>query len=211
MNFDSWQYENKIIDWETHFSDDKTALRYLENIRWEGYYFCIFCNSNKTARHRGKYLRIQCWNCHKAFSVTTGTIFYHSRVKLCIWFKLLWLNFYYLDYLDSKLTDIQRYFTKHNSNTYHKEFKNSISKQTLRKMINILKKVKTMDDLYFLQKIVFGFTNEKLAIAKDERDLLYRNWEKTRKIGLEKTSIYEYENYSWFDDWLENSNLRRFK
>jgi hypothetical protein len=207
MNFDSFSYENTIINWESNFSDDKTALRYLENIRWSGYYFCIFCNSNRTARHRGKYLRIQCWNCHKAFCVTTGTILYHTRVELWKWFKFLWINFYYLD---NQLTNIQRYFVKHNTSVFYKELGGQVSKQTIRKMIKSLKKVKTMDDLSFLKSIVFGFTNEKLAIAKDDRDLLYRKWEKTRKTGLEKKSIYEYENYCWFEDWLENGNLRGF-
>jgi len=112
--------------------------------------------------------------------------------------------------LNNQLTDIQRYFVKYNTSVFYKELGGQVSKQTIRKMIKSLKKVKTMDEMYFLKSIIYNFTNEKLAIAKDDRDLLYRKWEKTRKTGLEKSSINEYENYCWVEDWLENGNLRRF-
>jgi len=74
----------------TKFQDNQQAIEYLEQIRWSKEVICVYCNSNKTCKHREKTkTRWQCWNCKKSFSVTVGTIFHHSHVPLNKWFMLI--------------------------------------------------------------------------------------------------------------------------
>lgn len=74
----------------TKFQDNQRAIEYLEQIRWRDGVICVYCNSNKTCRHKEQNkTRWQCWNCKKSFSVTVGTIFHHSHVPLKKWFILI--------------------------------------------------------------------------------------------------------------------------
>lgn len=74
----------------TKFQDNQQATEYLEQIRWSEEVICVYCNSNKTCRHKEQNkTRWQCWNCKKSFSVTVGTIFHHSHVPLNKWFMLI--------------------------------------------------------------------------------------------------------------------------
>ena len=74
----------------TKFQDNQQAIDYLEQIRWSKEVICVYCNSNKTCRHKEQNkTRWQCWNCKKSFSVTVGTIFHHSHVPLNKWFMLI--------------------------------------------------------------------------------------------------------------------------
>lgn len=74
----------------TKFQDNQQAIEYLEQIRWSKEIICVYCNSNKTCKHKEQNkTRWQCWNCKKSFSVTVGTIFHHSHVPLNKWFMLI--------------------------------------------------------------------------------------------------------------------------
>ena len=74
----------------TKFQDNQQAIEYLEQIRWSKEVICVYCNSNKTCKHKEQNkTRWQCWNCKKSFSVTVGTIFHHSHVQLNKWFMLI--------------------------------------------------------------------------------------------------------------------------
>lgn len=74
----------------TKFQDNQQAIAYLEQIRWREEVICVYCNSNKTCKHKEQNkTRWQCWNCKKSFSVTVGTIFHHSHVPLNKWFMLI--------------------------------------------------------------------------------------------------------------------------
>lgn len=74
----------------TKFQDNQQAIEYLERIRWSKEVICVYCNSNKTCKHKEQNkTRWQCWNCKKSFSVTVGTIFHHSHVPLNKWFMLI--------------------------------------------------------------------------------------------------------------------------
>lgn len=74
----------------TKFQDNQQAIEYLEQIRWNEEVICVYCNSNKTCKHKEQNkTRWQCWNCKKSFSVTVGTIFHHSHVPLNKWFMLI--------------------------------------------------------------------------------------------------------------------------
>lgn len=74
----------------TKFQDNQQAIEYLEQIRWSKGVICVYCNSNKTCKHKEQNkTRWQCWGCKKSFSVTVGTIFHHSHVPLNKWFMLI--------------------------------------------------------------------------------------------------------------------------
>jgi len=72
------------------FEDNDKAVAYLESIRWKDGVICPYCNSDKTCKHNEKNkTRWQCWDCHKSFSVTVGTIFHRTHVHLNKWFLLV--------------------------------------------------------------------------------------------------------------------------
>jgi len=79
-----------LIEIFAKFQDNQQAMEYLEQIRWSEEVICVYCNSNKTCKHKEQNkTRWQCWNCKKSFSVTVGTIFHHSHVPLNKWFMLI--------------------------------------------------------------------------------------------------------------------------
>lgn len=79
-----------LIQLFTKFQDNQQAIEYLEQIRWGEEVICVYCNSNKTCKHKEQNkTRWQCWGCRKSFSVTVGTIFHHSHVPLNKWFILI--------------------------------------------------------------------------------------------------------------------------
>jgi transposase-like protein len=67
------------------------AIKFFEGIRWKGQVVCPYCQSSKTCKHHAKNRTKcwQCWNCHKSFSVTQGTIFHNTRLPLNKWFMLI--------------------------------------------------------------------------------------------------------------------------
>lgn len=69
--------------------DQETAITHLERVRWNGHPVCPYCNSDKVCVHASKdktLPRWQCETCHRAFSVTVGTIFHHTHLPLQTWF-----------------------------------------------------------------------------------------------------------------------------
>lgn len=62
----------------------------LEQFRWGGYPKCPYCNSNKAVRMRRE-LRYHCNGCFTSYSVTVGTLFHRTHVKLDKWFQAIWL------------------------------------------------------------------------------------------------------------------------
>lgn len=73
-----------------HFKDEETCIRYLERKRWEGNPLCPFCGAgNPYITNRG----FKCSNnqCYRKFTVTTGTIYTNSKIKLRKWFITIYL------------------------------------------------------------------------------------------------------------------------
>lgn len=76
------------------FKTQEQCIEYLERVRWRGQPACVYCGSVKVCRHASgdrANQRWQCQDCHKAFSVTVGTIFHRTHVPLQNWFLLLGL------------------------------------------------------------------------------------------------------------------------
>lgn len=73
-----------------HFKDQETCISFLEDQRWNGKPICPHCGSKKTYKTtRGH----KCGNseCYKKFTVTVGTVFESSKIKLNIWFAAIYL------------------------------------------------------------------------------------------------------------------------
>jgi transposase-like protein len=75
----------KLLD---YFKDNTTCIEFLEQQRWGKTPICPFCRSKQIYRtNRG----FKCKECTKKFSVTVGTIFENSKIKLTTWFAALYL------------------------------------------------------------------------------------------------------------------------
>jgi transposase-like protein len=76
------------------FETQDQAVDYLEGVRWRGRTICPYCQSEKVCRHASgdrAGIRWQCEACHRAFSVTVGTIFHGTHISLRNWFLVLGL------------------------------------------------------------------------------------------------------------------------
>lgn len=80
---------------QPHFQDPDKAREYLEALRWANGQPCPHCGSLgkhyklEGASHRpGLY---KCVDCHAQFTVTVGTVFESSKIKLHIWLQAVHL------------------------------------------------------------------------------------------------------------------------
>ena len=77
------------------FQSEDKAREYLENIRWANGVYCPHCGS--VAKHyelKGKSTRpglYKCKDCRKQFTVTVGTLFERSKIKLHKWLMATYL------------------------------------------------------------------------------------------------------------------------
>jgi transposase-like protein len=78
-----------IIEIMNRWHNQEAAISHLERVRWSGHPVCPYCGSDKVCVHASKdkaLPRWQCETCHRAFSVTVGTIFHHTHLPLQTWF-----------------------------------------------------------------------------------------------------------------------------
>jgi len=74
------------------FPDDATAREYYEQERWGGTPICPFCGSDKWYKlNDGKTYKCGNKECYKKYTVTVGTFFEGSHIKLNIWFAAIYL------------------------------------------------------------------------------------------------------------------------
>jgi len=73
-------------------SDEKVCRQYMEQMRWGNAPFCPHCNGAKPYRLKdGKTFRCREKTCRKDFTVTVGTIFENSKIKLSTWLAALYI------------------------------------------------------------------------------------------------------------------------
>jgi transposase-like protein len=76
---------------QPHFQDHDAAREYLESIRWANGVICPHCGViDKFYKLLGDAHRpglYKCAECRKQFSVTVGTVFEDSKIKLHIWLQ----------------------------------------------------------------------------------------------------------------------------
>lgn len=72
------------------FKEESTCIAYLANSRWGDTPSCPHCgNVGAYTTNRG--YKCKAKECHKKFTVTTGTIFENTKIKLRIWFAAMYL------------------------------------------------------------------------------------------------------------------------
>ena len=74
---------------QPHFQDEDKAREYLEALRWSNGIVCPHCGCigqhyKLTGESHRKGL-LKCADCRKQFSITVGTVFERSKVKLHVW------------------------------------------------------------------------------------------------------------------------------
>ncbi len=80
---------------QPHFQDADAARAYLENLRWAGGVVCPHCGViGGHYQLQGKSTRpgvYKCGACSDQFTVTVGTVFERSKIKLHIWLQAVHL------------------------------------------------------------------------------------------------------------------------
>lgn len=72
--------------------DEMTCRSYVEQMRWGAEPFCPHCSSTKPYRLKdGRTFRCSDSKCRKDFTVTVGTIFENSKVKLSTWLAAVYI------------------------------------------------------------------------------------------------------------------------
>ncbi|MCH6573756.1 MAG: IS1595 family transposase [Bacteroidetes bacterium] len=85
MNFKSLP---QLLD---HLKDEETAIKYYENIRWNGKPVCPHCSIDKAPYVTKVGYKCSDSDCGMKFSVRVGTIFYRSPIKMRIWMAAFFL------------------------------------------------------------------------------------------------------------------------
>lgn len=68
--------------------NQEKCIALLEQLRWRSRPVCPYCNSIKSAKIK-KEQRYHCNCCYTSYSVTVGTIFHKTHVKLPQWFRAI--------------------------------------------------------------------------------------------------------------------------
>lgn len=84
---------SNLVQLTTYFDSEETCFQYLRHLRWEdGEAVCPHCGCKKVYVLKGaRTLKCSHKECKKRFSVTSGTIFESSNVKLRTWFIAIYL------------------------------------------------------------------------------------------------------------------------
>jgi predicted RNA-binding Zn-ribbon protein involved in translation (DUF1610 family) len=96
-NFDDWEksepsnsLEDELETFYAKFRDEKACRKKLQRWRWPGGFKCKKCGRRDHYVHRQRKL-FQCKNCGYQTSLTAGTLFHRSKIKLWKWFLLIHL------------------------------------------------------------------------------------------------------------------------
>ena len=85
------QFKN-LKELMVQLSDEKVARQHMEEMRWGGEPFCPHCGSTKPYKLKdGKTYRCKDKTCKKDFTVTVGTVFENSKVKISTWMAAIYL------------------------------------------------------------------------------------------------------------------------
>ena len=72
------------------YPNEKSAIEFMETLRWPKKILCPRCDSKKTSRLKA-YPYHQCRDCSEKFTVRTGTIFERSHIPLDKWLYAMYL------------------------------------------------------------------------------------------------------------------------
>src|SRR5262245_48509339 len=91
--FPAMQAEVNLVTLAQRFSTEDKAREYLEALRWPNGPACPRCGGAEpyrltpkaTSKRPGRAGLLKCRACRKQFTVTVGTIFEDSHIKLSVW------------------------------------------------------------------------------------------------------------------------------
>lgn len=78
---------NSLYEVQHAFPDDKSCIKFLEDVLWEGVPVSPFDINSKV--YQCKKNRYRCKNTKKYFTVTTDTLFQGTKIPLPIWFQVI--------------------------------------------------------------------------------------------------------------------------
>src|SRR6266540_706911 len=79
-----------LADLVEQFGSDERCREYLEDLRWPDGVECPKCQSKSISRISTR-KQFDCNSCRNRFSVTAGTVFHDSKLKLWKWFAAVYL------------------------------------------------------------------------------------------------------------------------
>ena len=82
------EYPRNQIELEAAFSTEAACREYLARLRWPDGFRCPHCGGGRSWPVRG--VLLQCADCDRQTSVTSGTIFQDTRTPLPVWFRAMW-------------------------------------------------------------------------------------------------------------------------
>ena len=83
---------NNLKEMINALSDEKVARQHMEEMRWGGNPICPFCGSAHPYKLKdGKTYRCKDKTCKKDFTVTVGTIFENSKIKISTWMAAIYI------------------------------------------------------------------------------------------------------------------------
>jgi transposase-like protein len=82
-------YPRTLLEFEKRFASEEACLEYLAELRWPEGWVCPRCGSRTV--WMGSRDRRRCGHCRQETTVTAGTIFQDSHLRLTIWFRAMWL------------------------------------------------------------------------------------------------------------------------
>lgn len=80
---------NSITDLRSCFPDERTCIKHLEELRWEGNVVSPFDPSSKV--YKCKNSQYRCKNTGKYFNVRTATLFDNTKIDLRKWFLAIYI------------------------------------------------------------------------------------------------------------------------
>ncbi len=78
-----------LIEWQAKYSDERTCLFHLAELRWPDGYLCSKCNHDTYYFLEG-YCLFECRACGDHTSVTAGTLFHATKLPLVKWFTAIY-------------------------------------------------------------------------------------------------------------------------
>lgn len=79
-----------LLSFFEQFPDEASCERYLIEKRWPDGYHCPHCGHEKAWYLKAR-RSFECSQCHRQFSITSGTVFHRSKVPLREWFLAMHL------------------------------------------------------------------------------------------------------------------------
>lgn len=81
-------YPRNSLEFQDRFHNDAACSEYLAKLRWGNGFICPRCGHPEGWRTKSG--GMCCAKCDSKISVTSGTIFHHTRIPLRLWFLAAW-------------------------------------------------------------------------------------------------------------------------